>query len=535
MKRFRSLISAFVVAGFTFTFFAANADAQRRNERQIRDTFRSLNAQFDDMAVNLRFRLRSSSASRQVQQDAQSSLDAMSEALRTFSSNLDQRRENRSDMEDIISAANDIEGFLRGNPQGPRVEVSWSEVKASIGRLASYYGITPDWSGRISNASQTGDYGDDRFLSNSNLNGTYDLDRSRSERIADVIGSIRVSGEQRRDLESKLEAPEQIAISVRGERVTLASSKGSPITLTADGREMTEQSNGRTIRVRATLRGDELTISSIGGETDYTVTFVSENSGRGLKVTRRITTEYLNETIFADSIYLKTDQVAKLGIENNDSDDGYYDGADGYSSNDPDDRVGSNSPNPTLSKPRIGEFVVPNGTIITGVLENEVNTKVSQNNDRFRMTVQSPIEYRGAVIEGYISGVGRSGQISGRANVTFNFERITLRDGKAYDFGGFVQSVRDTQGKEIKVDNEGTAKSDSQTNETAKRGGIGAGLGALIGAIAGGAKGAVIGAVIGGGAGAGSVIIGGRDDIRLMPGSTVTIQSSSPIRQDGPR
>ena len=41
-----------------------------------------------------------------------------------------------------------------------------------------------------------------------------------------------------------------------------------------------------------------------------------------------------------------------------------------------------------------------------------IDTKVSQNNDRFKLTVQSPMEYRGAVIEGYITGVGRSGRIS---------------------------------------------------------------------------------------------------------------------------
>ena len=170
--------------------------------------------------------------------------------------------------------------------------------------------------------------------------------------------------------------------------------------------------------------------------------------------------------------------------------------------------------------------------MIAGILENEIDTKVSQNNDRFRLTVQSPDEFRGAIIEGYISGVGRSGQISGRSNVTFNFQKITLRDGKAYDFAGSVQGIKDTFGKDVKVDTEGTAKGDSQTKESVKRGGIGAGIGALIGAIAGGGKGAVIGAIIGGGAGAGSVAIQGRDDIQLHKGSVMTVVSSSPIRRD---
>ena len=51
----------------------------------------------------------------------------------------------------------------------------------------------------------------------------------------------------------------------------------------------------------------------------------------------------------------------------------------------------------------------------------------------------------------------------------------------------------------------------------------------------GGGKGAAIGAIIGGGAGAGSVIAQGRDDVQLFKGSTVTVQSSSPIRRDQPQ
>jgi len=140
------------------------------------------------------------------------------------------------------------------------------------------------------------------------------------------------------------------------------------------------------------------------------------------------------------------------------------------------------------------------------------------------------MEYRGAVVEGYISGVGRSGRVTGSSNITFNFESITLRDGKRYDFAGSLQGIKDQYGKAVKVDAEGTAKSDSQTRQTAKRGGIGAGIGALIGAIAGGGQGAAIGAIIGGAGGAGSVIYTGREDLELMQGSTLTIRSSSPIR-----
>ena len=73
---------------------------------------------------------------------------------------------------------------------------------------------------------------------------------------------------------------------------------------------------------------------------------------------------------------------------------------------------------------RSGNYIVPDGIIIFGTLDNEIDTKVSQNSDRFRMTVTSPNEFRGAVIEGYISGINRSGKVSGRSEVTFNFQTI---------------------------------------------------------------------------------------------------------------
>jgi len=245
-----------------------------------------------------------------------------------------------------------------------------------------------------------------------------------------------------------------------------------------------------------------------------------------MKVSRRITTDYLNQTVFAESTYNKIDSVAQLNVGGGAGNTTTYDPNGGYSDNDQTGTI-NNGGVPVISPSRPGNYVVPNGMILTGVLDNEINTKVSQNNDRFRMTVQSPNEFRGATVEGFISGINRSGKVLGQSKITFNFERITLRDGQTYDFAGLLQSIQDQNGKTVKVDNEGTAKGDSQTKETAKRGGIGAGVGAVLGAIIGGAKGAAIGAVIGAGGGAGSVILTGKDDIRLMAGSTMTVQSTS--------
>jgi hypothetical protein len=145
------------------------------------------------------------------------------------------------------------------------------------------------------------------------------------------------------------------------------------------------------------------------------------------------------------------------------------------------------------------------------------------------MTVKQPNEYQGAVIEGYVSGISRSGRISGRSGMNLNFDTIRLRDGRSYKFAGLLESVRPPNGETVRVDNEGTVEDkNSKTNTTVQRAAIGTAVGAIIGAIAGGGKGAAIGAVVGAGAGAGSVYVQGKDDLDLLNGTEVTIRASGP-------
>lgn len=531
------LLTAAVAAMLVISGFAATAEAQSRNEREVRDTVRALKSRLDDFESNLRFQMQSSSDSNVLLADAQDLVRELRDRMREFEQNLDRKRENRNDARAVIDAAQRIERFLDENPQNQKVMDSWTSVRTSLDRLGANYGIVTRWG---VDARTSG--GNSRPMTSNTLtvglSGTYELDRERSERIDDVLAGENLSDEDRSDLVEKLEAPEQLAIEIRGRQVTLASSRGPAVTLTADGRDKVERNAaGATVRLRATLAGDTLTISSIGGETDYTITFTSVSNGRVLKVSRRITTNYLRQTVFAESVYNKTDAVARLDIGGGSmpADDDQY---GGYSENDPPATrtQGSTRPStstgrrPVIATTKPGNYVVPFNVSVTALLENEIRTGVSQNNDRFRMTVQSPDEFRGAILEGYISNVNRSGRVSGRSNITFNFDKITLRDGTVYDFAGVLSEIRDLNGKLIKIDEEGSAKSDSQTKETAKRGGIGAGVGAIIGAIAGGAKGAAIGAVIGGSAGAGSVIVTGKEDLRLLPGTTFVITSTSPDR-----
>lgn len=521
---------------FTMIFGVAGvADAQRRNDRDIRDAVRSLNSKIEDFEMNLRYQMQSSSANNSHLSDVMDDIRELRDSVRRFQDNFDRRRENRDDARAIFETGRRVDEFLQRYPQNRRVEDDWAGVRKQIDRLSANYGVTNNWSieEQPQNVKDYPPYPSQSNTLSVGLSGTYTLDAARSENVDDIVSETRLGTDQRADLKDKLVAPEQIAIDIRGNQVTLATTSASPVTFTADGRDKTETSaTGKNIRLRATLSGDKLIVSSLGGETDYTITFTSVSNGQGMKVSRRITTDYLSQTVFAESVYNKTDSVAQLGIKPGAN----YDPNGGYSDNDQTGRIsnGGNGGSPRATTARPGNYVVPNGVTITGILDSEINTKASQNNDRFRMTVQSPDEFRGATVEGYITGVNRSGKVTGQSNLTFNFERITLRNGQTYDFAANLQSVRDLDGKTVSVDNEGTIKGDNQTKQTAKRGGIGAGIGAVIGAIAGGAKGAAIGAVIGAGGGAGTVAIQGRNDIRLPQGSTVTVVSSSP-NQNYPR
>lgn len=534
MHKLINVFSAFALVGLLFFELGSLVWAQQPGGRQVQNIVRNLNSRVDDFRYGLD--AQEGSIGPRDSDNLRRGITDLQDKIAAFDENLARRRENRSDVLEIVSAAVSVDVMLRRSTNR-RAQTDWLGVRNLVNRLASNYGVSPDWSGRTSSYSRSqtnsGDYPDaGARLVSGGLTGTYRLDSARSENTAEIVSGVNAEASQRQDLESKLEAPEQLALDIRGNQIVLASTKTSPVSFVADGRDRSEVIGGRTMRIRATLRGEELAISTIGGESDFTITFSPVDGGSGLKVTRRVTTSYLNETILVESFYNKTEAVAGLGIDKSfpvsSSDD-----AGTFSSSDPNDEPGYAGRYPTIGTGG-GDYIIPNGTMLVALLDNEVNTGVSQNNDRFKMIIQSPNEFRGAVLEGYLSGVGRSGQISGRSNVTFNFDRITLRNGQSYAFAGTLQSVKDQNGKDVKVDNEGTARGQSQTKETAKRGGLGAGLGAIIGAIAGGSQGAAIGAIIGGGVGAGSVVVKGRDDLRLLKGSTVTILSSSPVRRDQP-
>ncbi|PYP84105.1 MAG: hypothetical protein DMF61_21145 [Blastocatellia bacterium AA13] len=352
------------------------------------------------------------------------------------------------------------------------------------------------------------------------LTGTYQIDSSRSE---DVVETARratrgLSPEEtdrlQRVISRRLDAPDTLALEGHGRSLTIASSRAPQVTFEADGRTRTEQTpRGRTINVTASLNGGRLVVSTAGERgANYTVTFDSVENGRGLRVTRRLDIESIDHPVSVTTFYTKTDDVARLDLFQNAA--------------------------PVLGNPDQGmrSFAVPDGARLVASLDNALSTRAAGEGDRFTMTVRSPSQFEGDVLEGYVSRTERPGRATGRAELTLNFERIRLHNGGTREFSGYIEGVRPSNGEDVRVDNEGNLSDrDSQTGRTVGRTGIGAALGAVIGAIAGGGKGAAIGAAVGAGAGAGSVFIQGRDNLDLSPGTEFTVRAISPGYRDESR
>ena len=116
---------------------AGLGNAQRRNERQIRDLVRSLNAQIDDFQYGLDYQLKSTSTPRQMVDDVHQSIRNLQTKVDDLEENLNNQKDNRDDVYGIIQAAKDVDALLAANPQNQRIDTNWNAVRATINSLAS--------------------------------------------------------------------------------------------------------------------------------------------------------------------------------------------------------------------------------------------------------------------------------------------------------------------------------------------------------------------------------------------------------------
>jgi hypothetical protein len=438
--------------------------------------------------------------------EARRQLSAFESALVQLRNRVNTRQVSSSDARNLLERASFINNYIDNRQLSYQTENSWSTLRPDLDRLASAFNIAWNWSNVPgNNGGGSGNRAD--------LTGTFRYNSSQGDdarRVVDAATRNLSLSERQRVYDSllrRLDPPQMLAIDRRGNAVTIVSTRAPQINFAADGREQTETTpGGRTVRVRADLTGDTLTITRTGERAnDFTVTFDPTDNGRQLLVTRTLYSDRFNQPITVKTYYDRTSDVAQLNI---------------YDTNRETTNVGNSG--------AVGSFIIPNGTQIVGVLNNDLSTQNVREGDRFTMTVRSPGQYEGATIEGRVTSIDRGGRVSGRSEMTLDFDTIRMRDGRSYSYAGILEGVRTPDGDVVRVDNEGAVRENDQTKTTVTRTAIGTAVGAIIGAIAGGGKGAAIGAVIGAGAGAGSVYVQGRNDLDLQAGTEVTVRTTGP-------
>jgi outer membrane lipoprotein SlyB len=431
------------------------------------------------------------------------------ETTNHLSDHFDRREVVTNDIEDVLRRGLSIDRFMQRHQLAVQSENDWLTLRRDLDELARAYNVAWNWSQPRYTADERapGLY--------HRLTGTYQLESERGDDPRQVVeqATRTLSSNQRQRayqrLMNRLNAPETIAIDRTENSITMASSRGPRVTFEADGQVRTEEgSDGRSVNTRAILYGDQLVVTTTGhGGSDFAVTFEPIDNGRNLRVTRRISDDNLRQPVTVRSFYRKSSDDAQWDV---------------YSAT-------QEAPSQTDSS--AGDFGVPDGTRLVATLDNALSTRNAHAEDRFSITILTPSQYEGAIIDGTVSSVHSSGRISGQPGMALNFDSIRMRNGTTYQFAGVIENVRTANGETISVDNEGTVEENSKTEKTVQRGAIGAAVGAIIGAITGGGKGAAIGAVIGAGGGAGTIIVQGRDQLDLPRGTELTITSDLPRSQ----
>ena len=171
--------------------------------------------------------------------------------------------------------------------------------------------------------------------------------------------------------------------------------------------------------------------------------------------------------------------------------------------------------------PEYREITIPAGTVLPVELTTAVGSDTSHVEDQVRGTMRHAVTVdgvqvipAGTAVLGHVTSAERPGKVQGRGSIGFRFNQI--------DLPGEGNRVAISTGTVSRLA-PATKKQDA-----AKIGGGAAG-GAIIGGIIGGGDGAAKGAAIGGGAGTAVVLSTRGKDVRLGPGTPLSVKLTAPL------
>jgi len=164
--------------------------------------------------------------------------------------------------------------------------------------------------------------------------------------------------------------------------------------------------------------------------------------------------------------------------------------------------------------------IVPSGTALAIVLEQELSTKSAKAEDPVAASLAEDVTVdgevllpKGAEVHGHVVSSVRSGRTKGRARIVVAFNEVRVNS-RSYtiDATGFDVTAGSSKGKDAKI------------------AGGSAAAGAIIGGIAGGGSGALKGGLIGGAVGGGAVLATRGVEVDLKAGTPYRIELKKSLR-----
>ena len=182
------------------------------------------------------------------------------------------------------------------------------------------------------------------------------------------------------------------------------------------------------------------------------------------------------------------------------------------------------------------ELLIPANTKVSLQLLSPISTAESKKGDKFNCKVLTPAEFAGAIVEGHVRSVKRSGKADKESKIDLAFDRVTLIDGRTANFSATVIEVFDVINAKDQglADNEGTIRNKSTAIKTSiKRAAVGALIGAIVGGAVAGGQGAAVGAAIGASVGVTTTLAMKGPDLEFKTGTEFTVETDGPSRVTG--
>jgi hypothetical protein len=182
------------------------------------------------------------------------------------------------------------------------------------------------------------------------------------------------------------------------------------------------------------------------------------------------------------------------------------------------------------------QITVPEGTLICISLNEYLNTKSSQVNDRFYAETVYPVWIqqrqvipRGSMIRGTVTEVVRPGKVKGKGKLALRIDDILLPNGVNRPLVAVFQGLHGPGEEKLErktesVEGGGSGGADVGTVANP------AATGAIIGAVTGGGKGAGIGAGVGAAAGLATILFSRGSDLVLYPGTRFDLTLRQPLQ-----